>query len=90
MSGGRPRINEEECATSFKHRGRKAKNWHLNRSAQGAVHQAVKNGRLERMPCEECWTYPSEAHHEDYAKPLDVIWLCRKHHAVRHARGYVP
>jgi len=22
-----------------------------------------------------------DAHHEDYSKLLDVIWLCRKHHA---------
>jgi hypothetical protein len=22
----------------------------------------------------------SEAHHFDYAKPLEVLWICRRHH----------
>jgi hypothetical protein len=26
-----------------------------------------------------------DAHHDDYARPLDVTWLCRRHHQQRHA-----
>jgi DNA-directed RNA polymerase subunit H (RpoH/RPB5) len=44
------------------------------------VHKAIKSGRLTRLPCVECGDPVTDAHHPDYAKPLDVVWLCRKHH----------
>ncbi len=47
---------------------------------------AIRDGRLIREPCEVCRGKKSEAHHEDYNKPLDVIWLCRKHHLERHGK----
>lgn len=25
-----------------------------------------------------------EAHHDDYDKPLNVVWMCRRHHAMYH------
>lgn len=40
--------------------------------------------KLERKPCEVCGAEKAEAHHEDYTKPLDVNWLCKRHHAERH------
>ena len=39
---------------------------------------------LQRKPCERCNNEKSEAHHEDYTRPLDVTWLCRSCHARRH------
>lgn len=48
--------------------------------AHRAVYVAVRNGTLKKTPCIECNEPKSEAHHEDYYKPLEVIWLCRKHH----------
>lgn len=41
---------------------------------------AVESGRLNRKPCEICGSEQSEAHHHDYTKPLDVYWLCTRHH----------
>ena len=53
------------------------------------VSNAIRDGRLEREPCVICGESNTEAHHEDYSKPLDVVWLCRKHHlAIHYQRSY--
>lgn len=49
-----------------------------------AVGNAIKNGTLVRLPCERCGNEKSLAHHEDYDKPLDVMWLCQPCHKQRH------
>lgn len=41
---------------------------------------------LDRKPCEVCGATKVEAHHDDYTKPLDVRWLCKRHHAEVHTR----
>ena len=38
-----------------------------------------------KQPCEVCSTLEKvQGHHEDYDKPLEVRWLCPKHHKARH------
>ncbi len=40
---------------------------------------------LAPEPCEVCGaTGDVEAHHDDYAKPLEVRWLCPSHHKLLH------
>ena len=50
--------------------------------ARWMVRNAIRDGKLTRKPC-FCGA-PAEAHHEDYSKPLEVDWLCTKHHKVHH------
>lgn len=53
--------------------------------AHDAVKEALKQGKLVRAPCADCGsTTRVHAHHEDYGKPLDVVWVCDKHHRIRH------
>lgn len=54
------------------------------RRAEQMVTKAVRCGRLIPAPCEQCGGTPTEAHHDDYSKPLDVRWLCRLCHAGHH------
>jgi len=52
--------------------------------AHNAVHRSIKKGELIRKPCCRCNEKKSLAHHEDYDKPLDVMWLCQPCHKQRH------
>lgn len=47
--------------------------------------QSVKRGHITRKPCAFCGDVNAQAHHDDYAQPLNVMWLCPTHHAGRHA-----
>jgi len=49
-----------------------------------AVAKAIRNGILVRSPCVRCGEQKSLAHHEDYDKTLDVMWLCQPCHKQRH------
>ncbi len=63
------------------------------RQAHEAVRLAVASGRLVRPDaCSHCFAGGTiEGHHPDYAKPLDVVWLCvschQQHHASQARRG---
>lgn len=62
----------------------------VRRAAHCLTGNAIRDGRLVRQPCEVCGaTERIQAHHDDYAKPLEVRWLCVKHHNEyhRHERG---
>ena len=52
------------------------------------VTNAVRDGRLDKEPCLFCGRDDVHAHHKDYSKPLEVIWLCPKCHHRLHA--YFP
>jgi hypothetical protein len=49
-----------------------------------AVARALRAGTLTKLPCSVCGNTKSESHHEDYTKPLEVIWFCRQHHSTHH------
>lgn len=55
------------------------------RNANLIVQQEVRAGRMERLPCLVCGAAKTEAHHPDYDRPLDVIWLCAPHHRQTHS-----
>lgn len=52
--------------------------------AHNAVGRAIRAGDLVRQPCVRCGEKKSVAHHEDYDKPLEVMWLCQPCHKKRH------
>lgn len=58
----------------------------IKRAARYAVKQAIISGRLIRGECEMPGSHHGriEAHHDDYSKPLQIRWLCKKHHGEIH------
>ena len=57
------------------------------RRARNAVRYALEAGTLEKGPCEVCGDPVTQAHHDDYEKPLTVRWLCTVHHAPERKAG---
>ena len=57
--------------------------WPHKYIARQEVLKALRKRILIKKPCEVCGELRVEAHHDDYSKPLEVIWLCKKHHEER-------
>lgn len=55
-------------------------------AARNSVSMALRSGSVSRAKCRDCGSVRTEAHHHDYSKPLDIVWLCRAHHLAEHAR----
>lgn len=71
------------------HRAKVTREWRLKYPERARAHaivgRAVRSGKLTKAnECARCGAIGRlEAHHEDYSKPLNVIWLCRTCHAIR-------
>jgi hypothetical protein len=81
------RMRRPERRAAFREYGRAARErYPEKRRAHNAVSHAIRDGRLKRLPCRDCGDPKTDGHHEDYSKPLEVIWLCRQCHHNEHAR----
>ena len=57
----------------------------IKRRCHVVTGNALRDGRLVPRPCERCGhAINVQAHHEDYTKPLEVVWLCPPCHGARH------
>jgi predicted DNA-binding protein YlxM (UPF0122 family) len=60
--------------------------------ADDQAQNKAEKSNLEKKPCEVCGANGTfkdgrsevQAHHCDYNKPLEVMWLCQKHHHEWH------
>jgi hypothetical protein len=58
--------------------------------AWSRVGHAMRRGSIAPKDCELCGCDKTEAHHDDYSKPLMVRWLCRRCHGFIHAPKLLP
>lgn len=75
---GRLALNKASKVAYLKHKWK----W----IARAQARYAVKIGKLIKPnKCESCHDCrPLQGHHEDYTKPLEVIWLCSRCHKDVH------
>jgi hypothetical protein len=59
--------------------------WRQKQAAYSEVALARREGRLVSGPCEVCGSLKTVGHHDDYTKPLEIRWLCSRHHLKYHA-----
>lgn len=64
---------------------RRAANPHIFQCRQ-QTKNAIKSGQLLQQLCSVCGSNKAETHHDDYSKPLKVVWLCRQHHVDLHRK----
>lgn len=53
--------------------------------AHQMVRYALDRKEIVRGKC-FCGEAKTEAHHDDYSKPLKIRWLCKKHHEKHHVK----
>lgn len=83
----RKRISDYGKSEAGKLTKKRTKDRHADReSARKKLGNAVALGKIIPWPVcaiHSCEDKP-EAHHPDYSRPLDVVWLCPKHHTDAH------
>src|ERR1019366_10759144 len=52
----------------------------LKANCRAYANTYLNRGNIEKKTCEICGDENSQMHHDDYNKPLEIKWLCRKHH----------
>lgn len=52
--------------------------------ATNIVNNAIRDGKINKIPCFCCGSSNVVAHHVSYDLPLDIVWLCQKHHRQLH------
>lgn len=78
---------------SAERRSEYVKKYPMKHRAHRMVSNAVRDGRIKReTKCQECGSdFAVHAHHDDYAYPLSVRWLCAACHKQWHkVNGEAP
>lgn len=53
--------------------------------AHSKLNNSIRDKKISKGKCRDCGSKNVHAHHSDYSKPLDVIWLCPLHHKKIHS-----
>jgi ribosomal protein L18E len=90
--GPRDRVKQRYCRLCHAAYMRETRPAYKNMSEQAKKKSRARayanvykiRGVLPRGSCFICGAEQAEMHHEDYDKPIDVVWLCRPCHLDHH------
>lgn len=57
--------------------------------ASNMINYLIRSGKLIRGKCERCGKPKAQAHHPDYKKVTEIIWLCPSHHKLEHLQNKI-
>jgi len=79
-------LGDRKLAMADKQRKKRKSMGAAYNKAHRAVANAIRSGALSQPDhCQRCLVQGApQAHHDDHAKPLEVMWLCSICHAARH------
>lgn len=64
------------------------KRWQEKNPKKRAVHvlvgNGIRDGHIIKDVCQVCESKDVQAHHVDYDKPFEIMWLCPTHHEAWH------
>ena len=74
------RQSKKGRATLERYKESHAEDDNIRHKANVAIARLVKKGVIKKMPCEICGFEKTEAHHPDYSRLIEIVWLCQSHH----------
>lgn len=77
------RTPEGQIARALAHARYKAAN-PVRKKALNELSNAIRDGKVFKQPCFVCGSAVVEGHHVSYDMPIDVAWLCSRHHKQVH------
>lgn len=81
----RPEVRKRAISTAYK----MIEKYPEKYKARYKFRNAVRLGKIDKLPCEACSELKVEAHHYlgyEGEHWKDVKWLCKKHHMIEHGR----
>jgi ribosomal protein S27AE len=77
---------EKRKAQKLKHQRTRRFLYPEKYKANSSVNNLIRNSQLKKKPCEICGNRTTEAHHNDYSKPLEIVWVCKRCHNGLHGK----
>ena len=81
------RLRKENPSLYYAQIAKHVRNWRARNPIKAKAHRivfvALRAGRISKEPC-FCGIKKVQAHHNNYRKPLEIIWYCKRHHIENH------